>query len=455
VSLTDVKVYSQNGLLLAKLPLVEVYYNWHWQEFSFEKFNFKELAYIERLYLKDGEFFVRREDTQFDLMPILKVQADGQPHGFAGLLELDSAQIDLTRAWNFNTDIIIEEVDGTINFQNADKIAIDLTGTFETAPLAVSGGYSPQNGEIFLENKTPVNLTAINFKRLFPARNETFLQEILLEKVAFAAKPAQTPDAVWEIKADGEFSGLTMNEPAQIRAGRGRFALAGPKLIFSGLALEIAGLAANGGGELLVNSSDLSASELKFAIALPSVDPAKLSAQLVGENPLQLDAAIAGTLKEPTVTGKFKLPRLDLDNIPVSNINGEFDYNSAGVFLKAVTGESLGGKITAAGELFLDSRTCELNIAGYGLDSFIILGKDFKGALDFNAHLSSRAATTITRGNFIVRDGYAYGAPFQVFNGFFVKQDGKSDITDVAIRTRTGNIYPGALNQEAFKGSLP
>ncbi|MDR1702896.1 MAG: hypothetical protein LBR56_08970, partial [Sporomusaceae bacterium] len=126
VTLTEVKVYSKNGLLLAKLPQVEVYYNWHWRQFSLEKFSFKDLAYIERLSLKESEFFVRKEDTQFDLMPILKVQADGAPSGFAGLLELEAAKIDLTRAWSFDTDVVIEGVTGTIDFTNPLDITIDL-----------------------------------------------------------------------------------------------------------------------------------------------------------------------------------------------------------------------------------------------------------------------------------------------------------------------------------------
>jgi len=449
VTLTNVSVRDGTGALLAHSPIMRVYYNWRWTNFDIKKFNLRELAFIERIYLQRCEIFIREKNNRMELIPLLKTPK-GDGDFFRGQVQLGAARINLIPAWDYN-NIIVNEVNGEIDFKNPKDIIINLTGKLDKTPLAVNGNYSKENGELTLQSNMPVDLTGINFKNIFPAFSDIHLKEGFLESIVLAIQ--KTSGDNWKIKANGEFSDLNVVEAVEISRAGGSFTLDNARVNFDDLSFAFKDLQIAGTGNILWNSADLSDTDINFSFFMPLVDPLLISSRLEGQQPIVVDILVAGSLKNPAISGKFSTSRLNLEDIYVSNIIGKFRYaGDYRAILYDVQGESLGGIITANGDLFFDNQTCEINIVGNGLDSFLVLGKDIQGKLDFNAHMSNRSENTITKGNFVIREGHAFGTPFQVFNGFFVKQNGQSDVSDIAVRTALGNFYSD--NKEALSTSI-
>jgi hypothetical protein len=446
VTLTNVSVHDGAGDILARSAVVRVYYSWHWSDFDIKKVNLRSLAYIERIYLQKCEIFVREANNRMELIPLLKVKkSDGD--FFKGQIQLGAAKINLNPAWSYN-NILIDEVNGSIDFKSSQNITIDLTGKLDKMPLIVKGNYFKETDELTLENGAPFNLSELNLKKTAPVFANVNLKEGILENVNFSARKISADN--WQIKATGEFSGLSIDE---IERGRGSFSADNTKIKFADLSFALFGEEAAGEGDISWEKS-VNDPDINFTLAVPLANPARISLKLTGEERVSIDVLVAGTLKTPKVSGNFAAARLNLDTVPVSNITGNFQYTGDyRAVLSDVKGETFGGTITASGDLFLDNHSSELDIAGKGLDSFLILGKEVQGKLDFNAHMSSRSENTITKGNFVIREGKAYGTTFQIFNGFFVKQNGRQDLSGMSVRTVAGSVYPDALNEEALTGS--
>ena len=78
-----------------------------------------------------------------------------------------------------------------------------------------------------------------------------------------------------------------------------------------------------------------------------------------------------------------------------------------------------------------------------------------QGPLIFNGHVSGKGEAAVTEGTFLIRDGKAYGIPFLKMTGHFVRRGAVTEISNIAMETIGGTIYPEQLSKEVLERLNP
>ena len=61
----------------------------------------------------------------------------------------------------------------------------------------------------------------------------------------------------------------------------------------------------------------------------------------------------------------------------------------------------------------------------------------------------------MTQGTFLIREGKAYGIPFITMTGHFVRRGAVTEISNIAMETIGGTIYPEQLSKEVLERLNP
>jgi autotransporter translocation and assembly factor TamB len=169
------------------------------------------------------------------------------------------------------------------------------------------------------------------------------------------------------------------------------------------------------------------------------------------QRPIACQLKVTGALTEPEISGSFSIPQATFSNMEVDGIVGNFQYFDSRMLLKDVRGSVYQGKVGAEGSVRLNDESYELDASGVGLDSSRLTDKDVKGPLDFSGHVSGKGETAVTRGTFSIRDGKAYGIPFLKMTGNFVRRGEVTELSNIAMETVGGTIYPEQLSKEVLE----
>ena len=78
-----------------------------------------------------------------------------------------------------------------------------------------------------------------------------------------------------------------------------------------------------------------------------------------------------------------------------------------------------------------------------------------QGPLSFSGHVNGKGEVAVTQGTFLIRDGKAYGIPFLTMKGYFVRRGAETELSNIAMETVGGTIYPEQLSQEVLERLNP
>ena len=233
-----------------------------------------------------------------------------------------------------------------------------------------------------------------------------------------------------------------------IADGKGAFKADQSGIHFQDLNVLISGQQATGSGSVLL---DAAAQTLNFNLSLPDIDAAALFGGLAVAKPFAVSLTITGPVNHPVMTGNFSSPEIAAGGLAVGGVSGAMSYEAGRLNLQQASGTAYQGQLTLAGVILTATESYELTASGSGMNSSALTDKDVQGPLDFTARVSGAGEAAVARGDFIIRNGKAYGISFQSLTGSFIKRGGATEIFDIAVNTPLGTLYPEQLSREALE----
>jgi hypothetical protein len=435
VRIRNVSLYDEQGSLLAQIPVIKMHY--HWSDLTGGSLG---LPKIETVILEQPELWLKQDNNSFNWDGLLKEESD-ETAKFRGNVEIEDGKIHIDTTL-FSQ--LLENATGTIDWKNAANMAINIKGKVDQNAVDVSGQWGGGNrpGELKIQTS---GLDMTKFNDLFTGTDYS-VQAGTLQSLLITVE--QDDHGTLKYQAEGEFSGLKVSGKLEVREGQGKFSADGTGVTFGDLQLLISDQLAQGQGNISWPSGKVA---LDFALTFPDADPAVFMTGITAARPLGLQVRIAGTVSEPLISGSFSLPQISFSDMQVANVAGNFRYVGNQVLLQQVQGLAYQGTVAAAGTVVTEGQSYELDVSGQGMDSSHLTDKDVQGPLSFSGHVSGKGETAVTRGKFTIHDGKAYGISFQEMTGSFVKKGTTTDISDLAIQTAYGTIYPEQLSREALE----
>lgn len=434
IRIRDVALYDQSNNLVAKSPVIAIKYRWR----SLTSGNLA-MSGIEVVTIQGGEVWLKNERQRWNWEGMTKVENSAADFN-AKVLITDSTV-------HIANDVVmqtIEAVDGTLDFTTYPAaVEVALKGRASQAKLALTGKWGETlPGELMLQTD---GFDIAKLSGLLPAAKEIRLEKGILKNAKVVAKRGE--NSTVQYRAEGSFSALTVTGQVDISEGQGNFSADETGLQFNELSLKIFGQKAAGKGNILLRGDK---QMLDFELNLPDVDPASLFSGLAVQRPLSAEVKIAGPLAKPLITGSFKIPQVTVSNMSVSEVTGNMRYDDGRLTLQQVRGAAFQGKLSLSGEVITASESYELKVAGSGMNSSALTDKDVQGPLEFSGHVSGNGSGATTKGEFIIRDGKAYGVAFQTLTGNFIRRGESTDISGVIVNTAFGTFYPEQLSRAAL-----
>lgn len=433
VRVRNIFLYDQQGNLLAKIPVMKMLYRW--TDLTGGSLG---LAQVENVMVQGSEIWLTEENGKFNWDGLLHNQPSGEQN-FHSKIEFESGKFHLQSGQIVKT---VEDVKGSLAFVNSPDMEINLQGKMAQSVVNVQGHWGKTPGELTLK----IDAVELNdWSELFSSLPLSYVEGGKLENLTVVA--GQDEQKALHVKAQGDFAGLNIAGKLNIRDGQGKFTGDASGIQFSEVAMLLYGQQAVGQGSIDFKDNKKA---LDMSFSLPDADPAALVTGLTAQRPLAVQIQVSGQLTEPEIKGAFSLPQVSFSGMAVDGVTGSFHYRDNQIALQDVNGTFQQGRLTAAGAVYVDNQSYELDVSGSNLESSRLTDKDVQGPLSFTGHVSGRGEEAITKGNFAIHNGKAYGITFQQLTGFFVKRGTAMELSDLAVRTAFGTFYPEQLSQEVL-----
>jgi hypothetical protein len=435
VRIRNVAVYDKQDNLVAKAPSIEIKYQWS----NLTKGNLG-MSSIEVVAIQGAEVWLKNEKERWNWEGLVK--DDKSEIDFRGKVEMAEGTVHIGNA---QITQIVEGVNGALDFSTYPAgLGVDLKGRVSQAPVSITGNWGQSNpSELTLKTD---GLDVAKLSGLLPATQEIRLEKGILKNVKVVAK--RDDKRKMHYQAEGEFATLTVTGKVDIRDGNGKFTADETGLQFRDLVLLVSGQRTEGKGSIQLQADKQS---LNLALTLPDVDPKAVYDGLAAVRPLSVAVNVTGPLTKPAFAGSFTVPQVTISDMTVSGITGNMSYADGHLTLQQVHGAAYQGQLALAGEVLTVNKTYELDVSGSGMNSSALTDKDVSGPLDFTGHVSGQGETAVTKGEFVIHNGKAYGVAFQTLTGDFVKRGGTTDISNIAIHTALGTFYPEQLSRDALE----
>ena len=435
VRIRDAAIYDKNDILVAKSPVIEL--KFHWRSLVSGAFN---TSGIEVVTIQGGEFWLKNDKQQWNWEGLIKSSNDAA--AFNGKLLITDSTVHIGNQYIQQT---IEAVDGTLDFSTYPvAVGIDLRGRSNQAKLALTGRWGEDSpGELTLLTD---GFDIAKLSGLLPATQEIRLEKGILKNVKVVVK--SNKDRSVSYRAEGGFSSMTVSGKVDIHDGQGKFTADDTGLQFSDLSMKVSGQKAAGKGKIILQGSG---QLLDFELVLPDVDPKSFISGLTVQSHMSAELKITGPLEKPVIAGSFKIPQATVSNLSVSEVSGNMRFSDGRLNLQQVSGKAFQGQLDLSGEVITASEKYELKVSGKGMNSSVLTDKDVQGPLDFTGHVSGSGGEATTKGEFMIRDGKAYGVSFTTLTGNFIRRGDKTDISGVVVKTAFGTFYPEQLSRVALE----
>lgn len=433
--ITDVSLYSNNGILLAKVPVVKIQYSWSdWAKGNFDS------SRIEAIAAEGAEVWLQEEKNHWNWEGFLKEDKTGI-NKYQGKLQVSSAKI---YGYTSLASKTIADVNGVIDFHAYPDLGISLKGKLGQSLATADGNWAKgQFTKIVVQAK---DLDMMEFRDSIPAALQITLEGGKVPAVTVITERDDQGAVKWH--TEGEFSGVKLTGKVSVSEGQGQFAGNQDGIQLKNMKLVLSGQQTAGQGDL---SWPKGAARIDAAFTVPDADPEIVVPGLRVQRPVACRIRIAGALNEPDISGSFSFPQFIISDMTVSGVVGNFRLADSRLLLQGVSGAVYQGTIWAAGEVQRHNGSYELDASGQGLDSSRLTDRDVQGPLDFSGHVSGTGEAAVTRGTFIIRNGKAYGIPFLTLTGHFVKRGAVTEISGIVMKTALGTFYPGQLSRDVLE----
>ncbi|MDD4600741.1 hypothetical protein SDC9_20911 [bioreactor metagenome] len=433
----EVQVLDVAGNPLAKINRVQISYNWS----DLIKGQLGPQL-IKGVTVEKPELWLVYQQNQLNWDGLVKTKSE-KPSAFAGLVEIQDGTLHLKTDF---LDKTVDQLTGKLDFRQENQFGLSATGKIDQTALKADGQWGTQDvSEVTLSaagmELVKLGLTAADDPIQLTAGN---LDEatIKLGKDPSGAVVLQT--------LAGRFSGVSTTGALVLNQGSAQFEKQGDAIQFMNGQALYQGQPITAAGRVLTAPSG--AQTLDFDVQMPAGDPAALLTSLPASGTLTAQAKVTGSVLSPVLSGNFTLGGLQFGNINVNGISGTFSYIQETLKLLSANGTTLGGSVSASGNIYPDTEQFQLSISGSGLDSSQLTEKDVKGPLSLSGTATGDAATAVVQGNFSIDNGKAYGISFRTLTGSFIKRgSAEAEVGNLAMHTDLGTFYPEQLNQSMME----
>lgn len=437
VEAKDVQVLDAAAKPLARISRVHISYNWS----DLLKGQLGPQL-IKGVTLDRPEIWVAYHQDHLNWDGLLKPTTSDQP-AFSGVVKIRDGKI------NLETDILeksVEQLNGELNCHQENQIGISATGKLDQAALTMAGHWGTQASKITLSAKE-MDLAKLG---LTTADDPIQLTGGSLDEVTVTIGKDDTSGLMLLQALSGRFSNVTTTGALVLNQGNAQFEKQGDDIQFTDGQAVYQGQTITADGKVLTAPSGEKTLDLNFQ--LPSGDPAALLPNLQAGGALTAQGKIIGSVFSPVISGNYTLDSLQFGSMIISGINGTFSYTDHLLQLLSANGATIGGSVTASGEINPDTQQYSLSVSGSGLDTSQLTTKDVKGPLSFAGTASGSASEAVVQGSFTIYNGNAYGITFQTLTGDFIKRgSGEAEVSNLAIETDFGVFYPEQLNQSVME----
>ncbi|MHC1718645.1 MAG: hypothetical protein AB9883_08380 [Acidaminococcaceae bacterium] len=435
----DVSLYSKQGDLLARIPIIKMQYSWS----DLLKDNFG-ISHIKTITAEDAEIWVQEENSHWNWENFIK-EDQSKENKFQGKMQIVSAKI---YGKVLSMSKTLDEASGTIDFHSYPNLGISFKGKIGQANMNIDGDWN--NGQFALLTIKGKDLNLPEFRDAIPP-----IQGVSLEggkATALTMTTERNPQGIVKWQTEGEFSGLKIVGKRSITDGQGQFSGNQDGIKLQKMSFKISEQQTSGQGTLTWPQGVVS---IDADLAVPDFDLNAFISGLKVQRPVECQVKVTGPLSGPAISGSFNIPQATFSNMPIDRIVGKFQYTGTNMLLKDVYGSAYQGTVGAEGDILINDESYELDASGQGLDGSRLTDKDVQGPLSFNGHVSGKGETAVTVGTFMIRDGKAYGIPFLTMTGHFVRRGAVTEISNIVMETIGGTIYPEQLSKEVLERLNP
>ena len=439
VYIKDVSLYSQKGDLLARLPIIKLQYSWS----DLTRANFG-ISRIENITAEGAEIWALEENSHWNWENFIK-EDQSTENKFQGKLQILSGKIHGKVLLLSKT---MDEASGTIDFHSYPDLGLSFKGKIGQASLNIDGNWN--NGQFSMISIKGKDLNLPEFRDAIPTIQDVSLEEGKITALTMTTERDAKGVAKWQTK--GAFSGLKVTGKRNVTGGQGQFNGNQDGIKLSDMSFIISGQKTSGQGILTWPKGVVG---IDAVFSVPDLDPSAFMSGLAVQRPISCQLKVIGPLTEPGISGSFSIPQATFSSMPIDRIVGNFQYVGTRLLLKDVRGAAFQGTVAAEGAVLVNDESYELDASGQGLDSSKLTDKDVQGPLSFSGHVSGKGEAAVTQGTFLIRDGKAYGIPFLTMTGNFVRRGAETELSNIAMETVGGTIYPEQLSQEVLERLNP
>ncbi|MHC1714190.1 MAG: hypothetical protein AB9858_01115 [Acidaminococcaceae bacterium] len=435
----DVSLYSKQGDMLARIPLIKLQYSWS----DLLKDNFG-ISHIETVTAEGAEIWVQEEKSRWNWENFIK-DDQSKENKFQGKMQIVSAKI---YGKVLSMSKTLDEASGIIDFHAYPNLGISFKGKIGQASMNIDGDWN--NGQFALLSIKGKDLDLTEFRDAIPP-----IQGISLEggkATALTMTTERDLKGVVKWQVEGDFTNLKIVGKRNITDGQGRFSGNQDGIKLEKMSFAISDQKASGEGTLTWPKGVVS---IDAVLSVPDLDPGAFMSELAVQRPITCQVKVVGPLAEPDISGSFNIPQATFSSMPIDMIIGNFQYTGTHMLLKDVYGSVYQGNVGAEGEVQTNDERYELDASGQGLDSSRLTDKDVQGPLRFSGHVCGKGEAAVTQGTFLIRDGKAYGIPFITMTGHFVRRGVVTEISNITMETIGGTIYPEQLSKEVLERLNP
>lgn len=159
-------------------------------------------------------------------------------------------------------------------------------------------------------------------------------------------------------------------------------------------------------------------------INVTSLDPASFASSIPLKGLVNGAFTVSGTPDRPLAKGGFKIPSGTLGDTSFTEAAGEFSLDGASLVLSNTRLNALGGVVSAAGPLALDTLRFSQTVSGQEIDSSQLSDKDIHGRIQFSADVQGQGTWNgaTADGTFRMGAGSISGIAFDALSGNFSKR---------------------------------
>lgn len=438
VEAKEVQVLDTAGTPLAKIERVHIRYNWS----DLLKGQLGPQL-ITGVTMEKPEIWIDYRQNQLNWDGLLKPRTD-EPSTFSGVVKIQDGQLHLA------TDLFeqtVHQLTGRLDFRQENQIGLSATGKVDQAAFKMDGQWGTQNVSEITVSATGMELAKLG---LTAADAPIQIAGGSLDELTAKIGNDQPSGPMLLKTLAGRFSGVSTTGALALNQGSAQFEKQGDAIQFTNGQALYKDQAVTAAGKVLTAPSG--EKTLDFDVQMPSGNPAALLPGLQAGGALAAQGKLTGSVFSPVLAGSFTLDSLQFGNMTVSGINGTFSYAQDILKLLAARGATIGGSVSASGDIYPDSEQYALSISGSGLDSSQLTEKDVKGPLSLTGTASGTAAAATVQGSFTIYDGKAYGLSFRTLTGNFIKRgSAEAEVSNLAVKTDFGVFYPEQLSQSVME----